>query len=70
MLKPSWSQTFQIRQELEKVILALVRRDVRMIDDFLALVEHSFRSTLSNLVIVGFFLFLLLNFKSRCDIGK
>ena len=46
MLKPSRSQPFQIGQELEQVILALVRRDVRMIDDFLALIEHSFRPAL------------------------
>ena len=46
MLKPSRSQPFQIRQELEEIILALVRRDVRMIDDFLTLIEHSFRPTL------------------------
>ena len=46
MLKPSRSQPFQIRQELEEIILALIRRDVRMIDDFLALIEHSFRPAL------------------------
>lgn len=70
MLKPSRSQPFQIRQELEQVILALVRRDVRMINDFLALIEHSFRPSMYNLVILDLFLFLLRNLKSRRDIGN